>query len=248
MAAEMQFNMSESEAVQSEGTDMNYWPREASIVENVYVDAEKTAVITVDDKLYLDVYLVAGANSVATHPNNTTTALGVGAELKWRQFPITLKEDSVQAREEATKKWTSFQKRHKHLLTKFVTEEVFEGWRTGSDGQGKRFDGGFAKLFDITAKILKKYAKSTTMLRVKVVLNDEDYATIPNYVPFLEPMSVAKADSVLKFVPSMDKLTRTTGNGGGASAGANNNAAIRNEGGAPAMNVAGGEDDDDLPF
>lgn len=85
-------------------------------------------------------------------------------------------------------------KRFKHIITKFVPEETFIFEATN-----------FEEFVNKSIAILgDKYIGK--LLRVKVVLNNNDYTTLPNYVPFIENMEVEK--SKLSINTAMDKMIK----------------------------------------
>lgn len=88
-------------------------------------------------------------------------------------------------------------KRVKHIAKRFIDEEefVFEA------KDFKDFATQVIKLIGNKYKGIK--------LRIKVVYSWNNYTTLPNYMPFVENMTVPKADSVLKMT-SIDKQTRDT--------------------------------------
>lgn len=103
-------------------------------------------------------------------------------------------EPSDEDQEKLDNKTLNQIKRFKHIITKFVPDEkfIFEA----SD-----FKSFVEKSIQIlgTSYVGKK-------LRIKVVLNSNDYTTLPNYVPFIENMEVAK--SKLSINTAMDKVVK----------------------------------------
>jgi len=87
-------------------------------------------------------------------------------------------------------------KRVKHIITKFISEDVFV----------------------IDAVDFKSFCEATIQLlgtsyvgkkvRLKVVYSFNNYTSLPNYVPFIESMDVTKEDSKLEIL-SIDKMTKT---------------------------------------
>lgn len=98
-------------------------------------------------------------------------------------------------------------KRFKHIITKFVPKEAFEGFSVNS----------FEEFVKKSIQILGN-AHVGKKVRIKVTLNNSNYTSLPNYTPFIESMSVSKEDSVLSINTAMDKMvkdrpdTETSGN------------------------------------
>lgn len=85
-------------------------------------------------------------------------------------------------------------KRFKHIITKFVPEENFIFEATN-----------FEEFVNKTIAILGNSYKGKKV-RIKVVLNNNDYTTLPNYVPFIENMEVT--NSKLSINTAMDKIVK----------------------------------------
>ena len=87
-------------------------------------------------------------------------------------------------------------KRIKHIVTKFISEDVFV------------FEAADFKGFcETTIKLLgSSYAGKK--VRLKVVYSFNNYTSLPNYVPFIESMSVPKDKSKLEIL-SIDKMERS---------------------------------------
>jgi hypothetical protein len=88
-------------------------------------------------------------------------------------------------------------KRFKHIITKYVNKESFEGFSAN----------GFEDFVKKSIQILGN-AYIGKKVRVKVTLNNSNYTSLPNYTPFIESMSVPKADSVLSINTAMDKMVK----------------------------------------
>lgn len=88
-------------------------------------------------------------------------------------------------------------KRFKHIITKFVQKEAYENF-TATD---------FEDFVKKTIKILGTNYIGKKM-RLKVTLNNANYTSLPNYIPFIESMSVSKEDSVLSINTAMDKMVK----------------------------------------
>lgn len=88
-------------------------------------------------------------------------------------------------------------KRFKHIITKFVPKEAFEGFVVNN----------FEEFVNKTKQILgNKYVG--VKVRLKVTLNNANFTSLPNYTPFIENMSVPKEESVLSINTAMDKLVK----------------------------------------
>jgi hypothetical protein len=88
-------------------------------------------------------------------------------------------------------------KRFKHIITKYVPKEQFEGFTANN----------FEEFVKKSIQILGNKYKGVK-IRVKVTLNNANYTSLPNYTPFVELMSVPKADSVLNINTAMDKMVK----------------------------------------
>ena len=88
-------------------------------------------------------------------------------------------------------------KRFKHIITKYVPKTDFEGFSVNN----------FEEFVKKSKQILgNKYIG--VKVRVKITLNNSNYTSLPNYTPFVELMSVPKADSVLNINTAMDKMVK----------------------------------------
>lgn len=86
-------------------------------------------------------------------------------------------------------------KRVKHIVTKFIPEEVYEFNATS-----------FKDFCERTIQMIDGKYKGK-MNRVKVIYNYSNYTTLPPYVPFIETMEVEKKDSKIEIL-SIDKMTK----------------------------------------
>jgi hypothetical protein len=88
-------------------------------------------------------------------------------------------------------------KRFKHIITKFVPKEAFEGFVVNN----------FEEFVKKSMQILgNKYVG--VKVRLKVTLNNANYTSLPNYISFIESMSVPKDQSVLSINTAMDKMVK----------------------------------------
>lgn len=88
-------------------------------------------------------------------------------------------------------------KRFKHIITKYVAKEKFEGFTAN----------GFEDFVNKSKQILGN-SYVGVKVRLKVTLNNTNYTSLPNYTPFIELMSVPKAESVLSINTAMDKMVK----------------------------------------
>jgi hypothetical protein len=88
-------------------------------------------------------------------------------------------------------------KRFKHIITKYVPKENFEGFTVQN----------FEEFVKKSIAILGKKHVGVKV-RLKVTLNNANYTSLPNYTPFVELMSVPKAESVLNINTAMDKMVK----------------------------------------
>ena len=121
-----------------------------------------------------------------------------GAELKHNEFSIN--PDYVTPKPGETtdqainRKVNSMLIRIKHICTKFIATESF----TVKAGT-------FDELCDVISTKMQT-ADLTKKVRLKVVYNYRDYASLPNFCPFVEEMTVPV--SGLKINPTYDKMER----------------------------------------
>jgi hypothetical protein len=88
-------------------------------------------------------------------------------------------------------------KRFKHIITKYVPKEKYEGFTAQN----------FEDFVKKSINILGKHYVGIKV-RLKITLNNANYTSLPNYTPFIELMSVPKADSVLSINTAMDKMVK----------------------------------------
>lgn len=88
-------------------------------------------------------------------------------------------------------------KRFKHIITKYVPKEAFEGF-TATD---------FKDFVEKSIKILGNKHVGVKV-RLKVTLNNNNFTSLPNYTPFIELMSVPKEQSKLYINTAMDKIVK----------------------------------------
>ena len=88
-------------------------------------------------------------------------------------------------------------KRFKHIITKYVPKASFEGFTAN----------GFEDFVKKSIQILGNKHVGVKV-RIKVTLNNANYTSLPNYTPFIELMSVPKADSTLSINTAMDKMVK----------------------------------------
>tara|TARA_R110000764_G_scaffold151036_4_gene238527 strand:+ start:113 stop:733 length:621 start_codon:yes stop_codon:yes gene_type:complete len=140
-----------------------------------------------------------------------------GNETNMREYePDTTRDDYA-------KKSKSQMTRLKHVVTKFVPE-----------GTALPAVATFPELWAAVKQLLIANQCNTKPVRVKLIYNDKGFLSIPKYVPFLESMTVAAADSKLNLNPGFDNLTRPS---------ADKPAAAMSPAGAGSA-----ADEDDLPF
>tara|TARA_R110002051_G_scaffold325794_1_gene431369 strand:+ start:5452 stop:6030 length:579 start_codon:yes stop_codon:yes gene_type:complete len=128
-----------------------------------------------------------------------------GAELKHNEFSVN--PDYITPKPGETidqamgRKVNSMLIRIKHICTKFISADAFTI-------KADSFDG----LCDaITGKM--NTADLTKKVRLKVVYNYKDYASVPNFCPFIEDMTIA--NSGLKINPTYDKMEKATATSNG---------------------------------
>ena len=88
-------------------------------------------------------------------------------------------------------------KRFKHIITKYVPKQNFEGFTVNN----------FEEFVKKSIQILGK-AYIGVKVRLKITLNNANYTSFPNYTPFVELMSIPKVDSVLSINTAMDKMVK----------------------------------------
>jgi len=87
-------------------------------------------------------------------------------------------------------------KRFKHIITKFVSDDAFLFEATD-------FEDFVKKCIEILGDSYKG-----KKVRIKVVLTDKGYTTLPKYVPFIETMDIDLSKSKLSINSLMDKMVR----------------------------------------
>jgi hypothetical protein len=88
-------------------------------------------------------------------------------------------------------------KRFKHIITKYVPKEAFEGFSVNN------FEDFVKKSIQILGN---KYVG--VKVRLKVTLNDANYTSLPKYILFIELMSVPKSESGLSINTAIDKMVK----------------------------------------
>ena len=88
-------------------------------------------------------------------------------------------------------------KRFKHIITKYVPKSNYEGFTAN----------GFEDFVKKSIQILGNKHVGVKV-RIKVTLNNANYTSLPNYTPFIELMSVPKAESTLSINTAMDKMVK----------------------------------------
>jgi hypothetical protein len=86
-------------------------------------------------------------------------------------------------------------KRVKHIVTKFISEEVYDVTATS-----------YKEFYEKTVTLLKDNYKNVKV-RIKIVLNNNNYTTLPNYTPFIERMDVPKDKTKLD-IYTIDKMQK----------------------------------------
>jgi hypothetical protein len=97
-----------------------------------------------------------------------------------------------------TKKEANLAKRLRHIGKKFVSEDALK-----AIGKVESFE----QLAKAYIRIIGDNYKNV-LLRGKIIYNNKNYTTFPNYVPFVESMSIPLEDSKLKMSPD-DKVVKT---------------------------------------
>lgn len=118
---------------------------------------------------------------------------------EWDVDPDRVTPKAGETQEEATdRKLSNLLQRVKHICTKFIDPSAFV--ITAND---------WPSLCAAICKVLEdnKATIDSTKVRVKVTYSWNDYASLPNYCPFIETMDVSKADSKLK-MNNIDKLEK----------------------------------------
>jgi len=114
-----------------------------------------------------------------------------GNETNMREYDID------KTRGDWEKKQKSQLTRLKHIVTKFTPV-----------GTALPTAAAFPELWKGIEALLIANQCNTKPMRLKLCYNDKGFLTVPKYVPFLEQMSIAAADSKLNLNPGFDTLTR----------------------------------------
>lgn len=211
--ADYMLDFSTEEDVQSEEAGGgNYWPRRAQMAENVTLATAEIVIDKWQDTAIMDLFWADKDGRLLKH------------RLWGLQAPTEQTDDALQAFEKSKK---SFQKNIKHILTKYMTDENYQKVRATLKGT-------MEQIFTRVKDILVKVKAGDTPVRLKVVLNADDFPKVPSYVPYVELMTVPTAETKLKFT-DFDKTVRSS-----AGAEASQESVLNAAG--------GGEESDDLPF
>lgn len=97
-----------------------------------------------------------------------------------------------------TKKEANLAKRLRHIGKKFVSEDALK-----AIGKVESFE----QLAKAYIRIIGDNYKGI-LLRAKIIYNNKNFTTFPNYVPFVESMSILLEDTKLKMSPD-DKVVKT---------------------------------------
>ena len=89
--------------------------------------------------------------------------------------------------------------RVRHIATRFMSGDEFKFDATNFDEFGSN-----------VTRLLVKSKYQDVLVRLKVIYNWNNYTTLPPYLPFIEKMGIAKADSKLN-ISSIDKMVKETG-------------------------------------
>jgi hypothetical protein len=152
----------------------------------------------------------AGTNfiDVGIHENVELVKIETGVSEKKNEFLAFYFKDSKgkelshtewkpvdQDAERTKSKITNQLRRVKHIATKFVTEDefIFEAEN-------------FKQFSEKVVSILKDKFQGKKV-RIKAVYSYNNYVSLPNYLPFIESMSIPKIKSKLE-ISSIDKMTR----------------------------------------
>ena len=116
-------------------------------------------------------------------------------EKEGRKVNLTEWKPSDTEPEKLANKETNQGRRVKHIVTKFISEDAYI--IEGAD---------FKSFCEDTVRLLGDAYKGVKV-RIKVIYNYNNFTTLPRYVPFIEQMSVPKAESKLEIL-SIDKMTK----------------------------------------
>ena len=119
-------------------------------------------------------------------------------ELGWEKGDPITSEDAV------AKAYKLFNQRAKHIATKFVDEDTLVEALKGA--------GSYAEFGEAYSSLFTEARISDTYVRLKVVLNNKDYSTLPKYPPFIESMRVPKEKSNLEINPQYDRVEKSNVN------------------------------------
>jgi len=128
-----------------------------------------------------------------------------GAELKHNEFSVNpdyvTPKPGESTDQAVSRKVNSMLIRIKHICTKFIAAESFT---VKADS--------FGGLCDIISEKVSS-ADLSKKVRLKVVYNYKDYASVPNFCPFIEDM--AAPVSGLKINPTYDKMEKAAATSNG---------------------------------
>ena len=101
------------------------------------------------------------------------------------------------------KKDANLSKRLLHIGKKFVTVEALK-----TIAKTENFEQMAKAYIAVIGDNYKNANGTAKLLRGKVIYNNKNFTTFPNYVPFLEPMSIPLEDTKLKMSPD-DKIVKS---------------------------------------
>lgn len=99
------------------------------------------------------------------------------------------------------KAYELFNQRAKHIATKFIPEDTIVEALKGA--------GSYAEFGQAYADLFTPSRTENVRVRLKVVLNNKDYSTLPKYPPFIESMDVPEEKSQLELT-EYDRVTKAT--------------------------------------
>ena len=110
------------------------------------------------------------------------------------------KGDPITVEDQIKKEYALFNQRAKHIAARVASEEEIVSALKGA--------GSYAEFGEAFADIFTESRISNAYLRLKVVLNNKDYAKLPKYPPFVESMDVPSEKSNLEIDPKYDRVTK----------------------------------------
>jgi len=155
------------------------------------------------------------------------------------EFIPTINTNDEKAQEKLEKKTINQIKRVRHIATKIVNEDLLKF-------KVETFKGFCEKIISIIGDNYKD-----KLFRVKIIYNDKNYTTFPNYVPFIENMKDTPKEKSRLAMSNDDKIVKTKPDAPSVRTNPNDIDEIHENSsmaGIPSGAMASTDGDNELPF